>query len=352
MVNPFHRKRPNFTGGKFISMMKERKFGKLTVPPIGFGAMGLSMGYGQAPTRSNAIKMLKEAYDTGYRHFDTAEIYANGQNEEMIGEALRSNRKEIILATKFLIQEPWENKSKANLEKELRTRLENSLSRLQTEYLDIYYQHRVNKDIPVERVAEIMGKFIDEGKIMGWGQSQPQPHEIIKPHRITPLTCIQSEYSMMARQFEKEIIPLCNELKIGFVAFSPLAGGFLSGKITSKSTFEGFDARRVINRYEEKNMLANEPLLDLLNSFASKKAATPAQISLAWMLHKNQNMVAIPGAKKLNMIKENFAGSEISFTDEEFKLLDDEISKIPIFGNRRDEDIAKLRDLISMDSRS
>lgn len=129
--------------------MKERKFGKLTVPPIGFGAMGLSMGYGQAPSPSDAIKMLKEAYDTGYRHFDTAEIYANGQNEEMIGEALRSNRKEIILATKFMIQEPWENKSKANLEKELRTRLENSLSRLQTEYLDIYYQHRVNKDIPV-----------------------------------------------------------------------------------------------------------------------------------------------------------------------------------------------------------
>ncbi|MDN3692242.1 aldo/keto reductase [Chryseobacterium tructae] len=324
--------------------MKSRKLGNMQVSAMGYGCMGLSMGYGAPPTREESIQLIQQAFDLGCTFFDTAEIYAAGANEELIGKALREVRHDTVIASKFLIREAWTTGAK-ELKRDIQTRLENSLRNLNTDHLDLYYQHRVNKDIPVEDIAGIMGDFIQEGKILGWGQSQATPDEIKRAHAVTPLTAIQSEYSIMERMFEKEVIPLCQELNIGFVPFSPLAGGFLSGKINADTPFTGFDARRVITRYKKENILANQPLLSLLQEFAFNKNATPAQISLAWMLHKYDFIVPIPGSKNKDRLKENLGAADIVLTHEEFSSIENELSTIQIYGNRRDEDLGKLSTL-------
>lgn len=216
---------------------------------------------------------------------------------------------------------------------------------MKTDHIELYYQHRVNKDIPVEDIAYCMGELIKEGKILGWGQSPSTVEEIRRAHEVTPITAIQSEYSIMARQFEKDVIPVCGELGIGFVAFSPLANGFLSGKVTAETKFRGIDARRVITRFEKDNIIANQPLLDVLHHFALVKEATPAQLSLAWMLYKNDFIVPIPGSRNLQRIQENMGAAEIVLTADEFNEIESALSSIQIHGNRRDEDLAKLRTL-------
>jgi aryl-alcohol dehydrogenase-like predicted oxidoreductase len=200
----------------------------------------------------------------------------------------------------------------------------------------------VNKDIPVQDVAWCMGKLIQEGKILGWEQSQATAEEIKCAHAVTPITAIQNEYSLMERMFEKEVIPTCEKLGIGFVPFSPLASGFLSGKYKSDTTYTGDDVRRVITRFSKENFLANQPLLDLITKFANQKTSTPAQISLAWMLHKKDFIVPIPGARKSERIKENLDSANVNLTDNEFDGIEAELAKIQIHGNRTDEDIAKL----------
>lgn len=323
--------------------MKKRILGKknsLTVSAVGLGCMGFSHGYGPGPDHDQAIRLIRTAYELGCTFFDTAEGYAAGENERLVGEAVKPFRKKIILATKLHIPED------RDLETAIREHLEASLKRLGTDYVDLYYQHRVNKNIPVEEVAGVMGKLIDEGKIRGWGQSQATEDEVRRANAVTPITAIQSEYSMMERMFEKDVIPACQELGIGFVPFSPLGAGFLSGKYNSKDTYTGDDVRRVITRFSKENMDANQPLLDLLHRFADEKRATPAQIALAWMLHKWDFLVPIPGMRTTERIMENFHSVDVVLTDTEFQRIEEELSKIEIHGNRTDEDIMKLKDMI------
>lgn len=312
----------------------------MTVSAIGLGCMGFSHGYGPGPGHEESIRLIRTAYELGCTFFDTAEGYAAGENEKLVGEAIKPFRKNIILATKLHITED------KNLETAIREHLDASLKRLKTDYVDLYYQHRVNKNIPVEEVAGVMGKLIAEGKIRGWGQSQATEEEIRRAHAVTPITAIQSEYSMMERMFEKDVIPTCQKLGIGFVPFSPLGAGFLSGKYTSQGIYTGDDVRRVITRFYKENMQANQPLLGLLRRFADDKGATSAQISLAWMLHKWNFLVPIPGMRKVERMKENFSAVDVTLTDTEFQRLESELAKIEIHGNRTDEDIFKLKDMI------
>ncbi|ASK28727.1 aldehyde oxidase [Chryseobacterium sp. T16E-39] len=325
--------------------MKSRKLRNLEVSAIGYGSMGLSQGYGSIPDRKESIDLLHNTYDMGCTFFDTAEAYGMGSNEELLGEALTGIRNKVTIATKFWIQESIESYSTGKLMEIIKSKVENSLKRLKTDHVELYYQHRVNKDIPVEDIAYCMGELIREGKILGWGQSQATEEEIRKAHAVTPITAIQSEYSIMARQFEKDVIPTCEELGIGFVAFSPLANGFLSGQVNTETEFKGIDARRVINRFEKDNIIANQPLLELLHEFALLKEATPAQISLAWMLHKNNFIVPIPGSRNLQRIAENMGSADIILNDSEFDQIERALSTIQIYGDRRDEDIARLRTL-------
>lgn len=322
--------------------MKKRILGEknsLTVSEIGMGCMGFSHGYGPGPDKEEAVELIRTAYDMGCTFFDTAESYGAGENEKLVGEAIRPFRNQIVLATKLHIPDG------THVEEAIREHLEASLKRLGTDWVDLYYQHRVNKNIPVEEVALVMGKLIKEGKIRGWGQSQATEEEIRGAHAVTPMTAIQSEYSIMERMFEKDVIPACEKLGIGFVPFSPLGAGFLSGKYTREDIYTGDDVRRVITRFSRENVDANQPLLELLRRFAKQKNATPAQISLAWMLHKKEFIVPIPGMRKIERLEENFGSADLILTEAEFQNIEEELGKIKIYGNRTDEDIARLRDM-------
>jgi len=322
--------------------MQKRTLGKnLEVSAVGFGTMGFSHGYGPGPSEAEAVNLIRKTFELGCTFFDTAEGYGAGDNERLVGRALAPMRDKVVIATKFFIAGPM---SRAELGKQVRARLDASLDRLGTDHVELYYQHRVPDSIPVEEVAAIMGELIAKGKILGWGQSQATEEQVRRAHAVTPLTAIQSEYSIMERTFEKDVIPACEELGIGFVPFSPLASGFLSGKVTpADDTYTGDDVRRVITRFEKDNIRANKPLLDLLNAFAKDKGATPAQISLAWMLHKKDFIVPIPGSRRIERIKENLAAADVLLTAEEFDRIETELASIEIHGNRTDEDIAKLR---------
>lgn len=319
--------------------MKMHKLGNINVSAIGLGCMGFSHGYGAAPDRAEAIDLIRFAFAKGCTHFDTAEGYGNGDNEILVGEALRPFRDKVVIATKFFIAE---STSDNPAERQIRTKLEASLKRLGTDHVELYYQHRISPNIPVEEIAGVMGKLIDEGKILGWGQSQATVEQIRSAHSVTPLSAVQNEYSMMERMFERDVIPLCRELGIGFVPFSPLASGFLSGKVHAGDKYEGDDVRRVITRFSPENVKANQPVIDLIMSFASEKKVTPAQISLAWMLAKGKFISPIPGSRKRERIEENLGAADVELTAGEFAALERELSKIPLHGNRTDEDIAKL----------
>jgi aryl-alcohol dehydrogenase-like predicted oxidoreductase len=322
--------------------MKTRTLGNLEVSTVGLGAMGFSHGYGPGVGAEESIELMRRAFDLGCTFFDTAEVYADGDNEKLVGRALAPIRDQVVIATKLHLDGEL---TSAEVGRQIRTHLDASLSRLGIDHVELYYQHRVSDSIPVQEVAAVMGELIAEGKILGWGQSQATEHQLRAAHAVTPLTAIQSEYSMVERMFEANVIPACAELGIGFVPFSPLASGFLSGKVTANDTYTGDDVRRVITRFDKDNIRANQPLLDLLNDFAKDKEATPAQISLAWMLHKEPFIVPIPGSRKLERIEENLGAADVDLTEEEYTLLETELGKIDLRGNRTDGDIAKLRDL-------
>lgn len=326
--------------------MKKRMLGKsgLEVSAIGMGCMGFTHGYGAIPPEEESIRLIRKAYDLGCTFFDTAEGYGPYANEELVGKAVAPFRDKIVLATKFSpIVLPGQDIPEGKLSRRgVRKALEDSLRRLGTDYVDVYYQHRAPEGSHVEEVALWMGELIREGKIRGWGQSQSTEEQLRLAHAVTPLAAIQSEYSMMERMFEKDVIPACEELGIGFVPFSPLAGGFLSGKYTREAAYSGDDVRRVITRFAKENVEANQPLLDLLHTYARQKNATPAQISLAWMLHKKDFIVPIPGMRKEERVLENLGASDVALTSEEFDALERALSNITIYGNRTDKDIERL----------
>ena len=325
--------------------MKKRKLGNLEVSAVGLGCMGFSTGYGEIPAESESIRLIRLAHELGCTLYDTAEVYAIFRNENLVGKALEPIRQKIILASKYS-PTPLENQNYQKLSRAgLRRALEDSLKRLRTDYLDIYFVHRLPSEVEVEILAEWFGELIKEGKIRGWGLSEVPAEIIRRAHKVTPLTAVESEYSMMARQWEEKEIPTCEELGIGLMAYSPMAGGLLSGKIKADTKFEGDDIRRTITRYSEENLNKNQPVIDLVKKFAADKNATPAQISLAWVMHKNF-IVPIPGMRKDERIKENLGAAEIVLTDSEYKQLTDELNKLKIFGDRKDEDIAKLGGLV------
>ena len=324
--------------------MKKRKLGNIEVSAIGMGCMGFTHAYGECPAENEGIKLVHKAFELGCNFFDTAEMYSYFKNEEFVGKALKDlPRDKIVISDKF-----WPVKFEGhNFEDEklsengIRKSLEGSLRRLQTDYIDIYIEHQMD-DGSEEQVAEIMGKLIKEGKIRAWGQSSSTLEQIRKANAITPISVIQSEYSMMERKWEKNVIPFCKENNIGFMAFSPLGNGFLSGKYTPKTEFTGNDVRRVITRFNKENMEANEPLLELVRNYAKQKNCTPAQIGLAWVLAGGDFIVPIPGMRKEERIKENLGAVDVFLSSDEYNKLNEELAKIKIYGDRSGKDILKL----------
>lgn len=320
--------------------MNARKLGTMEVSPIGMGCMGLSHGYGEIPERAYSIEAIRKAHAFGCTFFDTAEAYGpnllpenRGHNERIVGEAVRDFRKEVILATKLHL-DTLEVSAKG-LESVVREHLEASLKRLQTDYADLYYLHRINPDIPVEDVAQVMGRLIRDGLIRGWGLSQVDVETIRRAHEVTPLSAIQNIYSMLERGVEEAVIPYCLTHNIGIVPFSPIASGFLSGKVTVDSDFShSDDVRKFVPQLRRENMEANQPVLELLENYAERKHATKAQISLSWMLHKYPDVVPIPGSKNQERILENLGAWNIRLTDDEFASLEAALAEIPVHGHR------------------
>ncbi|MGI6577718.1 MAG: aldo/keto reductase [Eubacteriales bacterium] len=317
--------------------MKKRMLGKLEVTPVGMGCMALSHGYGQIPTEEYSIEAIRKAYDAGCTFYDTAEIYGAqlyyiGHNEQIVGKALEDVRENVILASKLFVS-PEEYKH--NLERAIRSHLAKTLENLRTDYLDLYYLHRVHVEVPVEAVAEVMGKLIDDGLIRGWGLSQISLETLKKAHKTIPVTAVQSLYNMLERDLEKEIIPYCLANNIGVVPFSPVASGYLSGKITADTQFEKVDdVRNWVPQLSKENIIGNRPIIDIISKYAKAKGATNAQISIAWILHKYPNAVPIPGSKNHERILENLASWDVELTASELAEIDLELDACQVHGHR------------------
>lgn len=322
--------------------MKTRKLGPLTVSAVGMGCMGFTHAYGNPPPEEEGIRLVREAFDEGCNFFDTAEMYSYFKNEEFVGKALKElPRDKVVISDKFWPTAlPGQEEPKLS-ETHLRRALEDSLRRLGTDYIDLYTEHQMAGGSE-EEVADLMGRFIREGKIRAWGQSSPTADQIRRAHAVTPLAAVQSEYSMMERKWEKDVLPLCRELGIGFVAFSPLGNGFLSGKYRAGETYAANDVRRVITRFAPENMKANEPLLALIRRFAEEKGATDAQIALAWDMAYGDFVVPIPGMRKEARIRENLGAAEVTLTADEYRRLTDALDRLIIHGTRDGRDIKKL----------
>lgn len=322
--------------------MQKRKLQDIEVSPIGIGCMGFSHGYGEIPSENYSIEAIQMAYDYGCSFFDTADRYApnlnpefKGHNELILGKAIKNYRKNVVIATKTHIPLNESEEAKKNLYSYFGKRLEDSLKRLQSDYVDLYYLHRVNLNVDLELVANAMAKLIKDGKILGWGLSQVSKEQIEKANNYCPLSAVQNIYSMLERGVEKEVIPYCKANNIAFVPFSPIASGFLSGKITQNSNFpHSDDVRKFVPQLQKENMEANKKVLDLLENFAQNKNATKAQISLAWMLHKYKNVVPIPGSKNKERIIENLGAWNIKLSEDEFLDLDKALNVLKIAGNR------------------
>ena len=315
--------------------MKKRILRDIEVSEVGMGCMAFSHGYGQIPAEKYSIEAIRNAYEHGCTFFDTAEVYSPnlsgiGHNELIVGKALKDVRENVVIATKLMLH----GIGFGSVYKSVRSHLEGSLDRLQTDYVDIYYLHRMG-GVSVEKVAEAMGRLIDDGLIRGWGLSQVDVDVIDRAQQVTPLAAIQNIYSMVERDSEDKIIPYCIENNIGFVPFSPIASGLLSGKITPQTQFErNDDVRNWVPQLSRRNIEGNQPIVEMLKRFAEKKGATPAQISLAWMLHKYPNVVPIPGSKNKERIIENLDSANVELTDDESKNLEDALNGLKVYGHR------------------
>jgi len=330
--------------------MQKRTLGNsdLEVSAIGLGCMGLSFGLGPATEKSEAIKLIRAAVERGVTFFDTAEVYGPYVNEEVVGEALAPFRKEVTIATKFGFEPDPRNEGKwtaTNSRPEhIHQAVEGSLKRLQTDQIDLLYQHRVDRNTPIEDTAGAVKDLIQAGKVKHFGLSEAGAQTIRRAHAVQPVTALQSEYSLFWREPEESVMPTLEELGIGFVPFSPLGKGFLTGKIDSSTKFDSTDFRAIVPRFSEDNRKANQALVKVITKFAQQKNATPAQIALAWLLAKASWIVPIPGTTKLSRLEENLGGATVELTTEDVRALEAASSAIKVEGERYPAIHAKLID--------
>jgi pyridoxine 4-dehydrogenase len=330
--------------------MQTRKLGTngLEVSAIGYGAMGLSFGYGTASDKSDAIAIIRAAFDRGVTLFDTAEAYGPFANEEIVGEALAPMRDTVVIATKFGWEiDPVTNKSTGRLDSHpdhIRTVVDEMLERLKTDRIDLLYQHRVDRNVPIEDVAGTVKDLISKGKVKHFGLSEAGVSTIRRAHAVQPVAALQSEYSLWWREPEEQILPALEELGIGFVPFSPLGKGFLTGKIDETTSFDGSDFRNTVPRFSTENRKANQSVVDLLKSIAARKNATPAQIALAWLLAQKPWIVPIPGTTKLHRLEENIGAAQVELSNDDMRQIDEAAAAISIKGERYSESSQRLID--------
>ena len=327
--------------------MQKRKLGKsnLEVSAIGLGCMGMSFGYGPPADKKEMISLIRKAVELGVTFFDTAEVYGPFTNEELVGEALAPFRKQVAIATKFGFKLDPDTGKQAGLDsrpEHIKEVAEASLKRLKTDVIDLLYQHRVDPDVPIEDVAGAVKDLIRQGKVKHFGLSEAGAQTVRRAHAVQPVTALQSEYSLWWREPEAEIIPTLEALGIGFVPFSPLGKGFLTGAIKEDTKFDKTDFRNIVPRFTEENRKANQAMVDLIDKFAKQKKATPAQIALAWLLAQKPWIVPIPGTTKLHRLEENIGAAAVELTPADVRELESAASEIAVQGARYPEQLQKL----------
>lgn len=326
--------------------MEKRRLGNLEVSALGLGCMGMSHGYGPAKDKAEMISLLRAAVEKGVTFFDTAEVYGPFTNEELVGEGLAPVRDRVVIATKFGFKPDPDDPSKWNgldsRPEHIREVAEASLKRLKIETIDLLYQHRVDPNVPIEDVAGTVGDLIREGKVRHFGLSEPGVQTIRRAHAVQPVTAVQSEYSLWTRNPEAEVLPALEELGIGFVPFSPLGRGFLTGKIDEETTFNSSDMRNRMPRFTQEARKANQALIDLLKSIGERKNATPAQIALAWLLAQKPWIVPIPGTTKLNRLEENIGAADVELSADDLREIDSAASKIEVHGERYPDSMERM----------
>jgi len=325
--------------------MQKRKLGKsnLEVSAIGLGCMGLSFGYGPAVDKQQGISLIRAAVERGVTFFDTAEVYGPFTNEELVGEALAPVRGKVAIATKFGFK--FEDGKQAGLDsrpEHIKQVAEASLKRLRTDVIDLFYQHRVDPNVPIEDVAGAVRDLIQQGKVKHFGLSEAGVKTIRRAHAVQPVTALQSEYSLWWREPEQEILPALEELGIGFVPFSPLGKGFLTGAIKQDTQFDKSDFRNVVPRFSADNRKANQAVVDVVSNFAKRKNATPAQVAIAWVLAQKPWMVPIPGTTKLHRLEENLGAANVELTRDDLRQIDEVTSGIQVQGERYPETMQRL----------
>ena len=328
-------------------MMQKRILGKsnLEVSELGLGCMGLSFGYGPATDKQEAISLIRAAVEKGVTFFDTAEIYGPLTNEEVVGEALAPFRGQVVIATKFGFKPATPDESHwtalDSKPEHIKEVVEGSLKRLRVEVIDLYYQHRVDPEVPIEDVAGAVKDLIQQGKVRHFGLSEAGVETIRRAHAVQPVAALQNEYSLWWRKPEEEVLPTCEELGIGFVPFSPLGKGFLTGKIDENTAFDSTDFRNIVPRFSAENRKANQALVDLLGVIARKKNATPAQLALSWLLAQKPWIVPIPGTTKMHRLEENLGAAEVELTSDDLREIDNAASKITVQGARYPEHLER-----------
>src|SRR6266568_4599970 len=327
--------------------MQKRKLGRsnpLEVSAIGLGCMGMSFGYGPAKEKQEMISLLRKAVERGVTFFDTAEMYGPFTNEELVGEALAPFRERVVIATKFgfKISPKGEQIGLDSRPEHIKEVADASLKRLRTDVIDLFYQHRVDSNVPIEDVAGAVKDLIQQGKVKHFGLSEAGVQTIRRAHKVQPVTALQSEYSLWWREPEAEVIPTLEELGIGFVPFSPLGKGFLTGKISEDTKFDKSDFRNIVPRFTPEARKANQAFVDLLGRFEQRKKATPAQIALAWLLAQKAWIVPIPGTTKLHRLEENIGAANVELSPEDLRELETAASKIAVQGARYPEELQKM----------
>ena len=324
--------------------MKSRTLGnsKLEVSALGFGCMGLNFGYGPGPGKQAAVKLIRDAFENGVTFFDTAEAYGPFTNEELVGEALAAVRDQVVIATKFGFRDGVASSGVDSRPQRIRAVAEASLSRLRTDRIDLFYQHRVDPNVPMEDVAGTVRELIAEGKVRHFGLSEAGVSSIRRAHAVQPVAALQSEYSMWWREPEAEVIPTCEELGIGFVPFSPLGRGFLTGTIGAGTTFGKDDFRSIVPRFSAEALAANKALVDRLGEIAAAKRVTSAQIALAWLLSRKPWIVPIPGTTKLHRLQENIGAADVVLTGAELQQIEAALGQIKVVGERYPARMAAL----------